>query len=192
MIFPQQPGETFSEYMARMQQEQMMQMQQQPRYGGEMMQSPPTGLIEQFTGGGFGRGAAGAEGVSAPSSGMGGGGIAGIIAAAIIAQHMMSRGTNTEFEGQKTDDAFAGNYGTEPWLAFLHDKLGWGPTGGEKFDAAVQNKDWGKALQRSPAMLDYWADPPANWAYGGMKNVLGSKAATAIDPLRGLLDWIGG
>ena len=115
----------------------------------------------------------------------------GIIAAAIALQHGLSNATNTTFEGQKTDDAFAGNYGTEPWLAFAHDKLGLGPTAGEKFDAAVKNEDWGTALKRSPAMMNYWADPLSTWMGTGTQAVIGKKYGKWANPIGSVLDMLG-
>ena len=110
---------------------------------------------------------------SESGAGMGGMGLAGIIAAAIVVQHGLSDATDTEFEGVKTDDAFAGHFGTEPWFAYAHDKLGLDPTAGEKFDAAVANRDWKKAAKRFPAMVDYWTNPPAKWAASGTKAIAG-------------------
>ena len=120
---------------------------------------------------------------SSGSGGLGALGTAGIVAAAIAAQHGLSNQTDTEFEGVKTDDAFGGHFGTEPWLGFVHDKLGWEPTEGEKFDAAVDNKDWGLALERTPAMLDYWSDPARSWGHGAAKNIFGEEVAGILSPL---------
>ena len=113
---------------------------------------------------GSGAGAeAGTASTASSSGGMSGLGMAGIIAAAIAAQHAMSKDTETEVEGVKTKDAFSGHFATEPWLAYLHDIYGMDPTAGEYFDAAVKNKDYGLAMKRAPAMLDYWANPLDTW-----------------------------
>jgi len=107
---------------------------------------------------------AGGSSSGAGSGGLGAAGIGGIVLAAIAAQHGLSQDTDTTFEGVKSGDAFSGQFGTEPWLAWAHDKLGLSPTAGERFDAAVKNDDWGEAFKRSFEMSDYWADPGSTWA----------------------------
>ena len=174
------------EYMRKLQEQQQAQqqamMQQRQQQGGGL--PPGAGSVaSNFMGGGAGGGG--------EAAGMGGMGIAGIIAAAIAAQHGMSNATNTEFEGQRTDDAFAGHYGTEPWLAFGHDKLGLDPTAGERFDAAIANGDYGTAMKRSPAMLDYWADPGRNWAGSTAEAIGGKKLSTVVNPLSAILKLFG-
>ena len=125
------------------------------------------------------------------SGGMGAMGYVGIIAAAIAAQHAMSSNTEREFEGVKTDDAFSGNMLTEPWQAYMYQKMGINtPTMGEKFDAAVENKDWGSALRRSAGAFAH--DPLRETIYDASKSKWGKTTAAIIDPGSFLLDWIGG
>lgn len=124
------------------------------------------GLGEMFGGGGevmAGTGDVATTGGS-QAGGLGAAGIGAIVAAAIAAQHGLSEDTNTEFEGVETADAFEGQFGTEPWMGWMHDKLDLSPTAGEKFDAAVKNEDWKTAFERSFEMSDYWADPGSSWA----------------------------
>ena len=132
------------------------------------------------------------------------------IAAAIGAQLAASNNTDTVVDGQKTGNVFTGighgtwnpSFATEPWLAWGHDKLGWGPTEGESFDAAVNNSDWDTALKRLPAAADYWADPIRSWVSDASTNIgeklTGSEDAGKVinflvDPISGLLkqieDW---
>ena len=129
------------------------------------------------------------------------------IAAAIGAQLAASNNTDTVVDGQKTGNVFTGigdggwkpSFATEPWLAFGHDKLGWGPTKGEEFDAAVNNSDWDTALKRLPAAADYWADPIRNWIGEGVSGVsedltgsedVGKILGYVFDPISGLLNKI--
>lgn len=153
-------------------------------------------------GGGESAAGGGAGGGEAAGGGAGGGmGLAtmGYIAAAILGQHLASKATDTEFEGQETGDAFSGSFGTEPWLALLHDKLGLSPTAGERFDAAVKNKDYGTAAKRLPAAADYWADPIRTWlgdvgGYAG-KTIGGKKGekvgSAVLNPIGALLGLFG-
>lgn len=138
-------------------------------------------------------GASGGSGGGAGAGGLGAGGIMAIIAAAIAAQAAASHNTDTVFEGQKTNDAFSGNFGTEPWFAFLADKMGWEPTAGEKFDAAVNNEDWSLAAKRFPAMTNYWRDPAQSWLTTGAREYLGNDIDMLIDPAsyitRKIEDW---
>jgi len=128
---------------------------------------------------------------SGTTSGMGAMGYAGIVAAAIAAQHYMSNNTNREFEGVKTDDAFSGNFLTEPWQAYMYEKMGIDtPTSGENFDAAVENKDWSSALRRAPAAFAH--DPLRETIYDSASNKWGKTTAAIIDPMSALLNWIGG
>jgi len=115
----------------------------------------------------------------------------GYIVAAIMAQHALSDATDTVFEGQRTGDVFSGNFMTEPWLAYTAQQWGWQPTAGQKFDAAVQNQDWGAAAYRSPSVAAYWGDPAGTGIYEGAKNWLGETAAAIINPIAGLSDLIG-
>lgn len=105
------------------------------------------------------------SGSSASSSGgLGAWGTGGIVAAAIAAQHMMTRDNDREVDGVKTGDAFSGQFGTEPWFAWAGNKLGNEPTAGENFDASVKNRDWGKAGGQFNEMTSYWANPTTSWA----------------------------
>lgn len=114
-----------------------------------------------------------AESASAISGGGAGLGTAGWVLAAIAAQEMAAQGTDTEFEGQKTGSFFSTNdegnwrprFGNDPWKGFTNDKLGFGPTSGEKFDAAIANQDYGLAAQRLPAAAHQWADPIGDLGY---------------------------
>lgn len=164
----------------------------------------------QFSGGLSG-GGAGAGGAGGSGGGMAAAAPVAYIAAAIGAQLAASNNTDTVVDGQKTGNVFTGigdggwkpSFATEPWLAWGHDKLGWGPTKGEEFDAAVNNSDWDTALKRLPAAADYWADPLRSWAgedtwsnigesltgSEGFGDVIGFMA----DPIQGILskieDW---
>ena len=151
-------------------------------------------IVQEITGM-LGLGGAGAAGKSIAGDYMSSMGISGStlgwIGAAIMLQHSLSQQTNTVFEGQKTGDAFSGNFGTEPWLAFMNSKLGWGPTAGEKFDAAIKNKEYGTAFLRSFGVADYWSDPARAFGYNAISNTLGSGAAWALDPLSSAMNWLG-
>ena len=105
------------------------------------------------------------------------------IGAAIIGQQIMAQNTNRMFEGQRTGGVTSGNFTTEPWLAFTADRLGWDFTPGEKFDAAVQNRDWDTAFARAPAAIDYWTDPARGALYTGLSGMFGNTMAGIIDPL---------
>ena len=97
----------------------------------------------------------------------------GNVAAIIALQHELSNATdsNRRFEGAQTDDIFSSKLGgahfaTEPWAAWSFDKLGINaPTAGEKFDAAVENKDWGKAIGRLPGAASHYLDPSTALSY---------------------------
>lgn len=113
------------------------------------------------------------------------------IAAAIAAQHLMAMNNNRTFEGQRSGDVFTGDFLTEPWFAFASDRLGLPTTAGEKFDAAIKNKDWNAALKRLPEATDYWADPIRSWAAKGGEALLGednivSKILNPIELIKGL------
>lgn len=159
------------------------------------------GASELFSGGSYGGvpsegvgGSIGGEVSSSSSSSAGGssgGALAGIIAAIIAAQHILSNQTDTEFEGVKTDDAFGGHFATEPWFAFLADKMGWEPTAGERMDAAVENEDWSRAWKRYPAASTYWADPTTAWIYEAAKNDVGEGFAAVVSPHNWLTEQIG-
>lgn len=128
--------------------------------GSMGMGSDAASLAFAESGMGLGGSGSTAGGSAAGSSGgLGAAGIGGIIVAAIAVQHMATEDTDTEVEGVKTGNVFSGQFGTEPWMGWVHDKLGLSPTAGEKFDAAVKNKDWDTAFKRSFEMSDYWADP---------------------------------
>lgn len=133
-----------------------------------------------------GYGAAEAPEAGGASGGLGTlGTIGGIIAAAIAGQHALSRNTGTRispdtglklekgdpgyYHGTKTGDVFSGHFGTEPWLAFLHDKFNMNPTVGEQFDAA----DTKGKLKLAPALSDYWANPGGTWIADLGEKVLG-------------------
>jgi len=168
----------------------------------------------QFSGGLSGGGAGG--GAGAGGAGGSGGGMAAAapvayIAAAIGAQLAASNNTDTVVDGQKTGNVFTGigdggwnpSFATEPWLAWGHDKLGWDPTVGEEFDAAVNNSDWDTALKRLPAAADYWADPIRSWVGNDTWSNIGEKVfgdegvgdviGFISDPIQGILskieDW---
>ena len=131
---------------------------------------------------------------AASGGGLGAAGIGGIIAAAIAAQHGLSNATSRQFEGVRTDDAFGGHFGTEPWFGWLSERWGLPITAGEKFDAAIANKDYGTALKRMPAMMDYWADPGRSWGNALGRKTFGKtfdKVLPYIDPASYLLGKIG-
>jgi len=134
-------------------------------------------------------------GVAQTSGAGGSSGLAttGWIAAAIVAQHQMSNETDTTImtEGGEieTDDAFAGHYGTEPWLAFAADKLGTTPTRGEEFDAEVAGGDDDSALKAAPGMVSYWADPSSEWIEKGVEAITGDdKYSDFVNPVGWLAD----
>ncbi|OGW44446.1 MAG: hypothetical protein A2Y66_01765 [Nitrospirae bacterium RBG_13_41_22] len=181
--------------------DQPQQQQGQQQQGGLMNVDPstikgffqPTGAAQSAGPAGNGGtsglspvGAGGNSGGTMGGGGSGGGmgamGIGAVIAAAIAAQHVMSHNTDTEFEGQKTKDAFSGNFGTEPWFAFAADKLNWEPTEGEKFDAAIKNDDWSLAAKRFPSMMNYWANPAQQWLTKPAREYIGKDIDMAIDP----------
>lgn len=117
-------------------------------------------------------------------------GTMGWVAAAIAAQHMLSDDTSTEIDGVKTNDAFSGHFGTEPWLAWAHDKAGIEPTAGEKFDAAVENSDWSKAGENFNGMTSYWANPTSSWlASGGEALGLDHDTAQWLSPESKVGQW---
>lgn len=162
----------------------------------------------QFSGGmGAGAPAGGAGGGAGGGGGMAAAAPIAYIAAVIGAQLAASNNTDTVVDGQETGNVFTGighgkwnpSFATEPWLAWGHDKLGWGPTEGESFDAAVNNSEWGTAAKRLPAAADYWADPLRNWAgegVGGFAEDLtgsedvGKALGFVFDPISGLLSQI--
>jgi hypothetical protein len=97
------------------------------------------------------------------------------IAAAIIAQNMATNDTDTVVEGQQTGNVFSTDekgswkprFFTEPWMGWASDKLGHKEaTPGEKFDAAVQNKDWGNVARRTPSTAYQWFDPVGQMGRG--------------------------
>jgi hypothetical protein len=118
--------------------------------------------------------------------------IAGIVMAAIAAQHGLSKDTDTEVEGVRTKDAFEGHFATEPWLAWAHDKLGMEPTEGEKFDAAFKNKDYETAIERHPEAFSYWADPATSVAADGLEALgMDKKTADWFNPVGKVGEWAG-
>lgn len=134
--------------------------------------------------------AAGGEGAGA-AGGMGAG-MAGLIAAIIAGQHYLSSGTNRVTEGVKTDDAFSGNFMTEPWAAYAMEKLGVDePLAGEYFDAAMENKDYGLAAKRLPAALHYWSNPFGSLIGHVAKDKLGGVAGAIADPFGWILGKLG-
>jgi len=142
------------------------------------------GYYQKFAGSGQGGGAA--SGANMPSGPGGFGGpmaYAGIVAAAIAAQHAMSNATTRRFDGQRTKDAFGGSFMTEPWLAFGFDKLGIdSPTAGENFDAAWQNRDYHNSAERFPRALSYWGEPGSSVGYDLLDDKLGGKFANIAFP----------
>jgi len=113
----------------------------------------------------------------------GGEGILGYVIAAIYAQHELSKATDRKTEGQPTEDVFSGNFTTEPWYAYMRQQFGWDdPTAGEKFDASVEQGDWGNAAARSIPVAQYWGDPAGTWLYDSSKEVLGEEASAVIFP----------
>lgn len=157
--------------------------------------------------GGAGIGAGAGGGGSAAGSSAGGMGAAGwgavfaAIAAGMTAiQRAATRSQDQSFEGQESGGYPEHSFFTEPWYANLVEKMDLGPTSGERMDAAIKNKDWGKVARRAPAAIDYWADPIRHWLGSGVegltKKVTGSGKAgkvisTTLDPLGGLLKLIG-
>lgn len=157
------------------------------------------------SGAGFGGGgsAAGAGASSAGAGSAGGGaggsaggagwaGIAAIIAAVIAAQHAATNANPREVDGHETGDVFSGDFGTEPWFAWLSEQWGLDPTAGEEFDAAVADADQGKALGKLPATLDYWANPIDNWLASLGRDQWGDMAGLLIDPIGTIFGWLGG
>lgn len=142
-------------------------------------------MYNTFAGGGS------TTGGSTAGGGLGGAGIFAIIAAAIAAQHLAAQNTDTKIEGQRSGGVFSGNFATEPWLGFLSQEMGWEPTIGQKFDAAVKNKDWSKVAKRSFGAMDYWADPIRNWFGTGLRNTIGKWPAMFLEPISGLFSWLG-
>lgn len=137
------------------------------------------------SGGGMFDGLFGGSGGSAGGSsggGMGGAAVAGYIIAAILGQEAATRSTSTTYEGVETGNAFRGQFGTEPWFAWLSDKWGMPVTAGEKFDAAVKNADQQEALQRLPAVIDYWANPIDNWIAAPFRKQWGDLGGWMFDP----------
>ena len=165
------------------QQEVILQSQRSQQNQQQGVGMPPGGMsvAQNYMGGG-------AEGTSLTSAAP----LAAIIAAAIAIQHGLSRKTSTEFEGQPTGDAFSGDFGTEPWLGYAYDKLGFDPTAGQKFDAAIKNRDWETALRRTPDMLSYWTEPGSHVAYDVVKEKAGSNIANILNPMRWLFGKIAG
>ena len=114
---------------------------------------------------------------------------AGYVAAAIALQEMLAGDTDTVYEGQPTGSVFSMNedgnwrprFGNDPWKGWVNDKLGFEPTAGEKWDAAVANEDWGKALQRTPAAISQWLDPIGD---------LGSDVVTGLVDKAGGPEWV--
>lgn len=124
-------------------------------------------------------------GSAAGSSGMGAWGVGGLVAAAIGAQHAMSNDTNRSFDGVKTNDAFSGHFATEPWMAWGFDKLGAEQaTPGEKYDAAMKNKDYTQAGLNSMAATRQWSDPGKEFLGGIVESKVGSSASDTLDPTR--------
>ena len=176
-------NDEFLDFMARLEMMQRQrQMQQQQQQGPEM---PPMGMANQFMGSGpgmppGGEGGPPGGGLSATS----GGGLAAIILAAIAAQHALSKKTSTTFEGQETGDVFSGNFMTEPWQGFAYDKLGMDPSSGQRFDAAIKNKDYTLAAKRFPEASDYWADPLRHTTGDVLDKYVSPKVANVFDPMR--------
>jgi hypothetical protein len=132
--------------------------------------------------------AGGGAGAGAAGGGLGAMGIGAIIAAAIAGQHALSDDTDKKFEGVKTDDAFSGHFGTEPWLAWATPKHA---TAGEQFDASVAQGDWDTAGKRGFGMADYWSDP-ARGALGEFgEEYLGSTGKWLLNPMGAALQKIG-
>jgi hypothetical protein len=129
----------------------------------------------------FGSGSGGSSS-STGAGGMGSAGIFAIIAAAIAAQHAASENTDRKVEGHQVNDAFSGDFGTEPWFEWLGSKLGWEPSAGAKFDAAIGNGDYGLAAKRLPAMANYWANPAQAWVTSPAREYIGSDIDLLIDP----------
>jgi hypothetical protein len=120
-------------------------------------------------------------------------GYAAIVAAAIAAQHAMSKNTDRRFGGQATKDAFGGSYMTEPWLSFAYQKMGiGGASAGEDFDAAWQNKDQDKMAKTLPRAMGYWLEPGTSVGYDVVKDKIGSSAANVIFPNQWGFDKLGG
>jgi hypothetical protein len=163
-------------------------------------------------GGGASMGGA-AGGAGGAAGGIGGAGMAGIVGAIIAAvsalQNAASNNTSTRidpgtlkqvtksdpdyYKGVKSGSLFNKHVGTEPWLAWLHDKFNLEPTAGEVFDAKMDGnrnfkgymKEFGSDEYVNAA--DYWANPPKTWALTLGKAVLGEKLGKKgkwfIDPV---------
>lgn len=108
---------------------------------------------------------------------------------ATIGQTMLANDTDTMYEGQPTGSIFSTNksgnwrprFGNDPWKGWINDKLGFKPTAGEKWDAAVYNNDWKTALQRTPAAISQWLDPIGD---------LGSDVITGLTDKLGGPSWV--
>jgi len=147
------------------------------------------GSVGAGAGGSFG--GAGGGGGAGGAGGMGGAGIFAIVAAVIAGQYYTTTRTDTKFEGHETGNVFSGDFSTEPWFAYAHDKWDWEPTAGEKWDAAVHNDDWGLAAKRTPAMGNYWANPIGQWQYDSINEEVSGDVADVLDPVSYYVNKLG-
>ena len=117
------------------------------------------------------------------------------VAAIIAFQHALSNQTskNRRFEGVQTDDIFSSNLGgahfaTEPWAAYAFDQGGFNvPTSGEKFDAAMENKDYGMAARRLPAAASHYLDPSTALTYDLLQDEKFGKVGPIISKV--MMPW---
>ena len=168
------------------------------------IQASGEGIGEGVGGGAGGAGAgagagAGGGGGGGAGAGLGAGYVAAIIAAVTAAQHYLSNETDTKVEGVRSDDAFGGHFGTQPYQAYAYQQLGMPASSGERFDAAVENSDWGTALERLPDTADYWANPMQHSVndvmYEGAEKNLGEDSDIVLgifDPVSWVLRWLAG
>jgi hypothetical protein len=167
---------------------------QQQQSGG--MNMPNMNILDSILGGGESGSMIG--GTGDPSSySAGGAGAGGYIAAAIALQQLLGKSNNRKVDNQKSGTVFdyftsggekLPSVATEPWLGYAYNKLGWEPTEGEKFDAAVKNKDWGKAAERAIPAADYWfgGTPLDSMGYDFLENEVGKGTGKFLLPQRWL------
>lgn len=123
------------------------------------------------------------------------------IAAVIAAQQLMSQNTDrragkdgkvSKSSGHRTGSVFSGDFWTEPWQAYLYDKMGIDKlTSGERFDAAIDKRNPSEAVAAAPGTAYQWFDPLGSTGYDIMSEKLGKPGkylARAIIPTKWLTD----
>lgn len=131
--------------------------------------------------------------------------VTAIIAAATAAQLAASNNNDKVVEGIEMEgkdlinpwiDGDESKYpavGQEPWLSWMTqfgDDKNYA-TSGDRFTAAVENEDWGKAVARGPAMLAHWADPGSSTLGELAGSYLGKDAKSVVNPVQWSLDKLG-